>query len=241
MKLTKQIKKIKEIEELIKQYNSEKKYEYVIQDGIVDIKKYLSSTFKILWILKEPHDKGEHGKFDMRHLLQGAKSKNGLNPNMKSTFTNIIYSTYGILNDFTCWNDIDDFRNNHDLIDVLQNIAIINIRKLPGKNKSNEKEIANNYQKYKSIILKQIDVYDPDVIIGGGTIHHLYTDLKLSESEKKILIKFNNIKNHPKAYFTAKNKIIIETCHPNARVKHEQYCDNIINGVKYWSSLEKTS
>ena len=46
MKLTKQIK---EIEELIKQYNSERQYEYVIQDGIVDIKKYLSSTFKIWW------------------------------------------------------------------------------------------------------------------------------------------------------------------------------------------------
>ena len=231
--MTELTKQIKEIDILIeKKYNINKEFDYVILDGIVDIEKYLKSNFKILWILKEPHDKGEHGKFDMRHLLQDAKYKNGLNPNMKSTFTNIIYSTFGILNDFTSWNDIDDFRDNHDLIDVLQNIALINIRKLSGNSSSNDKEIKNTYIANKSLILKQIEIFNPNVIIGGGTISYLYSDLKLSKSRKKTLTKIGNINNYPKAYFTSDNKIIIETCHPAARVNQEQYCNNIINGVK---------
>jgi len=84
--------------------------------------------------------------------------------------------------------------------------------------------------------LKQIEIINPDVIIGGGTIKHLYTDLQLSKANKKTMTKFENIKNHPKAYFTADNKIIIETCHPSAKINQELYCNNIINGVKYWHS-----
>ncbi len=230
-------KQIKEIDMLIeKQYNINNEFDYVILDGIVDVEKYLKSDFKILWILKEPHDKGEHGKFDMRHLIQDAKYKTGLNPNMKATFTNIIYSTFAILNNFISWKKIEDFRENNELIDVLQNIALINIRKLPGDASSDDKEIENTYNAHKLLLLKQIEIINPDIIIGGGTIKHLYTDLKLSKADKKTLTKFENVNNYPKAYFTADKKIIIETCHPAARVSQEVYCSNIINGVKYWHS-----
>jgi len=230
-------KQIKEIDKLIeKQYNINNEFDYVILDGIVDVEKYLKSDLKILWILKEPHDKGEHGKFDMRHLIQDAKYVTGLNPNMKATFRNIIYSTFGILNNFISWKKIEDFRNNHELIDILQNIALINIRKLPGEARSKDKEIENAYIAHKLLLLKQIEIINPDVIIGGGTIKHLYTDLQLSKANKKTMTKFENIKNHPKAYFTADNKIIIETCHPAAKINQELYCNNIINGVKYWHS-----
>ena len=46
-----------EIEELIyKNYVDEHGLCEPIVDGIVDLEMYLQSKFKILWILKEPHD-----------------------------------------------------------------------------------------------------------------------------------------------------------------------------------------
>ena len=172
----------------------------------------------------------------MRHLIQDAKYETGLNPNMKATFRNIIYSTFGILNNFVRWKKIEDFRDNNELIDILQNIALINIRKLPGNARSDDRKIGKAYTAHKLLLLKQIEIINPDIIIGGGTINYLYTDLKLSKANKKKLTKLENINSCPKAYFTTDNKIIIETCHPAASVNQEVYCNNIINGVKYWYS-----
>jgi len=60
---------------------------------------------------------------------------------------------------------IEDFRGNYELIDILQNIALINIRKLPGNSSSDDKEIENAYTVHKSLLLKQIEIINPDIII----------------------------------------------------------------------------
>jgi len=88
------IKKQVEIDNLI---NKKYKSKSVINDGIVDIDLYINAKYKILWILKEPHDDSkELIGWDMRDLLRDAKYYTGLNPDMKSTFPLIIYSTYSI-------------------------------------------------------------------------------------------------------------------------------------------------
>ncbi len=165
--------------------------------------------------------------WDMRHLIRDARYSNGLNPDMNSTFSPIIYATYGILNNFMIWDKMDYIIDNPNMIDILQNIALINIRKLSGGATSKDKEIQTAYNKYKSLILKQIEVFEPDIIIGGNTIKYLYDDLGLSNFQKK--------GNYPVDYYTSNEKIIIDAYHPAARIDKEQYCDSIVSSVKEWS------
>ncbi|NOZ35913.1 MAG: hypothetical protein GXO80_11520 [Chlorobi bacterium] len=221
-------KQIEEIDKLIK-----KKYgKDYISDGIVDIDKYLKAEYKILWILKEPHDKGGYENWDIRNLLKDAKYENGLNPDMRATFSNIIYASYGILNGFKLWDDIDYISENHDIIDVLQEIAFININKLPGENTSNDSKIQEAFNKFKEIIEKQIEVFKPDIIIGGNTIYKYMSDF-FKLKDLKIVKKIEYLE-----YYPTEERVLIDAWHPANMKKgltKEKYCDGIINAAKDWA------
>jgi hypothetical protein len=228
-------KRIAEIDKLIDE-KFEGNGKYVIHDGIVDINKYLKSRFKILWVLKEPHDKGgAPNGWDIRDLLKEySKDENGLNPDMKQTFTPIIYTTYSILNDLA-WDEISYINKDHSLIDVLKSIALINIKKLPAGAKSFDNEIEEAYDKYKSIILKQINDYEPDIIICGNTFRFLVSDLtklyKLKGPEGQ--------DDQTDSHFNDK-LLILDVYHPaQISVKQEIYCKGIIVAVNNWIKIKK--
>ena len=224
MKKTQLQEKVRKIDELIKaEYGKN-----VILDGIVDHEKYLNAKFKILWILKEPHDKGGQQEWSMRDLIKDAKYSEGLNPDMKYTFTNIIYSTYSIFNNFVSWNEMDYMEDKPEMIEYLQKIALINIKKLPAGSSSKDNEIQSAYQKYRSIILKQIETFEPNIIIGGNTIKYIQEDLELS--------KFPKIEKDLIWYYLLDDKIVIDAYHPASRINNEQYCNSIIDAVKEWSN-----
>jgi len=203
----------------------------VILDGIVDTDRYYSAKYKILWILKEPNDTnlnedGIIGNWDMRRFIlddvRGYK-------HWKRTYLPIVYSVWGIFNNFCLWNDMDDYDNCPEMLDVLQEIAFINIKKIPGTSRSEEYKIAQAYSLYKNIILKQIELFSPDIIICGGTIHHLLNDLS---------IPFDKLQEQH--YYINKNKIYISNYHPNQRtIKQSEYCNHIINSAKEWANRAK--
>ncbi len=227
------IKKEAEIENLIKKsYNSKS----VIKDGIVDIDLYIKAKYKILWVLKEPHDKSkELIGWDMRDLLNDAKYESGLNPDMKSTFPLVIYSTYSILNDLIVWDKIPYMKDDSDLIDILKSIAIINIKKLPASSQSKDNEIQDAYNQYKSIILKQIMDYEPDIIICGNTFKYMKEDLiELLE------LKEPKTQNYPTDHYYNDKKLVIDTYHPNQKsITHIKYFEGIIDAVKKWEKSKK--
>ena len=63
-------------------------------DGIINFEKYSANPLKILWILKDPNSYEE--KQDWRKELK--EISNGNLGAFRNTFENIIYITYGILN-----------------------------------------------------------------------------------------------------------------------------------------------
>lgn len=235
---------IKRLNELIKKEYSKEEEKYVILDGIVDIEKYLSADFKILWVLKEPHDKGDAPEgWSMINLLNEAGDKTVLNPDMQPTFRRIIYSTYGILKGFLSLSEMDKIQENHNMIDILQSIALINIRKLPGPKKSDKKIIEETYQKYRTIILKQIKVIEPDIIIiGVNTIKDLINDLSK--------VNHKHVEIYPIDYYLSNKRIVIDAYHPlvtkgnpnysGGSVSDEIYCNSIIEAVKNWY-IKKTN
>lgn len=207
---------------------------YVITDGIVDISKYLNSKFKILWILKEPHDKGETSDgWDIRDLMKNYAIKNStLNPDMKPTFTQIIYSTYSILNNFELWDEMPYIDDNLELIDILKSIALINIKKLPAGSVSNDNEIQKAYQKYKNVIIEQIKSYKPDIIICGNTFKFLRSDLM-----ELFQLKEPEFQNYPTDHYFTDKVIVLDVFHPAQRnsAKKDDYVNGIIEAVKTWS------
>jgi len=121
------------------------------------------------------------------------------------------------------------------LIDILKSIAIINIKKLPGLAKSEDKKIQDAYNLYKFIILKQITDYEPDIIICGNTFKYMKDDiLKLLE------LKEPNKQNFPTDHYYSDEKLVIDTYHPcQTSITHKEYFDRIIDAVKKWLKAKK--
>lgn len=221
--------KTNEIDALVKsKMTNEAEDIYPVCDGIVKEKEYSQSKFKILWILKEPHDK-EGGDWDMKKFI-GDKKELMSYPNWKRTFNPIIYVTFSILNNFMVYDDMYNIPDKPEMIDILRNIAFINLKKIPGETVSQHHVIKEAYEKYKDIILQQIETYNPEIIICGGTMSFIAKDLGVDGK----LIDQDSIK-----YFSTSDKIYIDALHPNQRGCQEDYCNDIINAAKIWSDNKK--
>lgn len=206
---------------------------YPIYDGIVDIEQYLKSKYKIMFILKEPYDQadGSGGRWHIRDIF----SKGGYGKS-SNTFYPLIYIAYGILNNFSLWNDMNYVQDAFDEMNgYLFKIAYINISKLPALKppRTSFQDIIAAYKRDRatdSIILKQIDAYQPDIVIGFGIRDILYHDLALYQPEGKSYWKSEK---HP-------NLIYIKTYHPNqTELLQQEFVDSIINSAKQYLTTDK--
>jgi len=230
--------KSKELDTLINStITSTQEDTFPILDGIVDPERFLSAKYKILWILKEPYDDFDDegvpfgGGWDLKEVL---KSKNSIQEyeGGKPTFKPMLYTSWGILNNFCLWNDMGNVEKDISMMEALKSIAYINVKKIPGHKSSYYKVIQDAYDQHKNILLKQIEYINPDIIIGGSTLGLFLNDLQLSRNE--------TVRHRGINYFIKNGKIFIEAYHPAQRtsstgVTQEQYCDDIITAVQVWA------
>ena len=210
--------------------STDKKIESVV-DGIINIDKYLKAKYKILWILKESNDvlDGEGGGWSLPEKLDELKFWDEQPPGGKVTFQRMIYSSFGILNDFVLWNDMPSIYQK-EVFKTIKEIAYINVKKIPGGNRANEKLIRQAYNENKDLLIKQINVYNPDIIIAGNTLHYFFEDLPIPFE--------NKISNSKTAYYPSDDKLYINAYHPAVRkvtIEEKDYCNDIILAVKDWT------
>jgi len=201
----------------------------LIPDGIVDIQKYLSSSVKILWILKEVNSNDEN--WDLRDALNGEiKVEKGLKEGWERTFTPVIYTTLGILNNED-WHTMGDFKLNPDLIDCMQQVAYINVKKIGGGSNASDNEIKNFYQENKEVLNEQIQLINPDVIIFGNTMNYFEDGIF-----DKMFGQFDVNKEDDNLHiYRNSHHLLLHAYHPNnRRISHQLYCDTIINTVHNW-------
>lgn len=206
----------------------------VVPDGIVDFEEYLKARFKILWILKEPYDDIDNNGKPFGggwHLRQVILERNSFDQYTggRRTFEPMIYTTWGILNDFCQWQDMKDVRDDSDMLKALRSIAYINVKKIPGRTSSPQSEIEYAYEQHQDILHEQIRKYDPDIIICGATLFHFMPRLGIKREE---LISAGSVN-----YVIREKKIYIEAYHPAQRksstgVSQKDYCNDIINLIK---------
>ncbi len=195
-----------------------------IRDGVCDFEGYLSSNPKVMWILKEPN-----GQISDEEIEGGGWSivedsfRNDLKGVSKQpTWQKIIYVMYGYLN--SCkYDDMDYVASNTEMAKVIQNIAYLNIGKMPGRNRTTTNIIEQYYQQWKPILYRQIETYAPDVIIFGNTFEHFRTDLIKDELKQ--------IDGSPGwvEVFECKGRFLLSAYHPLQRWGDKEYINTLID------------
>ena len=202
-----------------------------ILDGIIDESKYLSGIPKILWILKEPYDKGDG--------FGGSNSRDDIKNNLASyfkipTWKRIAYSSYGIINGMT----YEKVKERTQIHEILNSIAYINVSKFPANTTSGNrwKYFENIFEKCEFVLLEQIKSYNPEVIIIGNITYLFLPAFDLTWEDKVLLPLMK------KFYFLKPDKLIIDAYHPGVREKdisEADYCNAIISTAQDWLNNRK--
>lgn len=175
----------------------------IVEDGIVDENEYLSSKYKILYVMKEVNSSEA---WDLRKFLY-----DGGRP---QTWDNIARWTQGILNIHTeySWDELS--KNNEKRRKIyLKKIGSINLKKTGGGYTSKIKEISKAARENKAIIKNQIEIYKPDIIICCGTAGYFVNSIYDSKEIKW------SMTQRGVEYIKYKEKTILSFAHPEARIR----------------------
>lgn len=206
---------IKEKEEILF-YKLKSQNPDIITDGIVDENQYLSSKYKILYVMKEVNG----GKdWDLREFLyDGGRSQ---------TWDNVARWTQGILNldkEYS-WEELSK-ENKERRETYLKKIGSINLKKTGGGHTSVEKEISKAAWENKEIIKKQIELYNPDIIICCGTAGDFVKSV-LDPKEINWTMTQRGVE-----YIKYKEKTILSFAHPEARIRDAYLYYALVDAVR---------
>lgn len=201
-------------------------------DGVFNIEDYCQSKPRILWILKQPYDeiKGDiacGGGWD----VFGAFNNEDAYTNR--TWRPVIYSLYGIRNK-QLYDEMPDISDDKSMIDLLKEIAYINVDKMPGLTTTSDKESIVAYEHWKGIINEQIHLYDPQVICFANTFWLFKKDWGITDGTECETVPLAKDKNM--LVYKIDGKLCLDTYHPAQRMfPIEDYVDAIIKTVnKYF-------
>lgn len=220
-------------QEMKRRMNCSNSNRQIITDGIVNFEKYSKSNFKISWMLKEPYDNydGTGGGWDYSELFPLDKDLYDTFKLNKPTFHPIIYASYAILNDFMMCSDMDWISDNHEMCNILYEIAFMNCQKLPAKGATitDFSDLYKSIKKNGDLLQKQIQLIDSEILIFGNTFE-LYKEILDLKDEKLI-------NNGSSDYLIKNNQIYISSYHPSQRkIARETYVNDIVNCVKTWQT-----
>lgn len=199
-------------------------------DGVIDFDEYLSSDLKVAWLLKEPYDEFDAqgkpcgGGWSFRDGFSD-HDENWIKPSGYKLWANpvwqkIAYIMYGYLNG-RIWKSLPWMRDKPQMMCAINSIAVFNVSKMPAWSNSS----SGWYRQYfndvwQDIVMKQLEVYDPDVVICGNTFDCLKP---IIESELKLEVETSN---DWVDHYKWGNRHLIDTYHPGR--KGGAYVDAII-------------
>ena len=198
-----------------------------VKDGAVNPEAYAISNPKVLYILKEANG-GKEKQWaggDLRDLLN--------KPTRWQTWNNVARWQYAIahLEKSIDWKEVD-YISKSKRTELLNNISVINLKKVPGSKQSNMNEIKSFAQKDIAFIKAQIAIYKPNIVICGGT-GNIVKELKIMGSfskwnTSKRGIEYCNLNQtiilnfkHPGVY-SAKKKLFWDVVHTLREVQQKE-------------------
>jgi hypothetical protein len=207
----------------------------LIYDGILDFEEYFSGKAKIAWILKEPYDDFDEngnpigGGWHFREALLPKKAISEFSKGSRNTYEPMIYSTFSTLNGFPNSKEMDYISDRPEMLNSLKNIAYINVKKTAGQTQTPDSVLYQAYQNHKELLLKQIELCNPDILIFGNTYKYFENDLSIKQTDF--------IKNDSLEYVIKDNRLYIRAYHPAQRKASTgyskwDYIDDIVNTSK---------
>lgn len=157
------------IRELAKKNGAKDKNICTVLDGVGEIEEYLQSDPKIMWILRGPYDddpKECHDNGYHEYKIWDCWEKPTAN---LPTWTPLIYILHAVRHHFESGERIElcDMHQIDDLmLSEFKGTAYINICKTAYEH---EDSVEKSAEPWKEIVLEQIALYNPDIIIFGGT------------------------------------------------------------------------
>lgn len=209
-----------------------------IYDGIYSAEKYLSAPLHLMWVLKEPYDDSDEngnpsggGWSIPRDLFKNPTVYASGGPSSKM----VTRLSYCLLNG-KMYAESQDLTGAAEITESLQNIAYINISKMPAGTTTNDATLPEKYEIWKPVLLKQIETYSPDIIIFGATFNYFASDL-FGGSFPETNYKFGMAKGYRRS-----NALLISAYHPGFPKNGEtqdNYASEIIKVVNTWKSQRK--
>ena len=199
---------------------------YPITDGVADADAYLASNPKVMWVLKEPYDELDNdqpqggGWSITEDCFAKIEQKS-----VALTWHNIVYVMYGIRHGIK-WDKIPNIRQDKSITNVLKEIAYINVSKMPNRSVTKDSELRRFYETWKYILWKQINLYNPDIIIFGATFQ-LFKDDFARKGDLREVTDYG--------VWAWNNKLLLAANHPQIRQKREEYVDNLINIINTYN------
>ena len=154
-------------EELLKE--ARKQYPDMVLDGAVDNACWSKERIRVLWVLKEMKEfpKGN----DLRNLLRQIANDpepDKVYTNWKLAYKSLINASYELINNERRVDSLYDKRV------ILNHIAVVSINKDISPRMSSFSELSEAADKFREIILKQINLLDPTIVILADAFHYLY-------------------------------------------------------------------
>jgi len=143
------------INELFEMWKKSRKFKYFVSDGVIDPEVYFSNNVKVLFITKEANDGDDGGDYNLcTEILK--------HENYKPFIRHMIQWTWAINENFPEEiNFCDEIKNKY-----LRSFAVLNLKKIGGGSISKNHNILQYANRDKDFIIKEIEIIDPDVIIG---------------------------------------------------------------------------
>ena len=213
--------KHREIDDLIGNLSGEESR--VFYDGAIDLNRYNLASQRILWILKEAVEDYGADRYN-NQLIDDNMNYRTFCPTLEV----VAYASYGILRRKSLWSDIPYIYDDDGPAEALREIAIINVSKAMGESISPDSRILSAYQENKELIKKQLDFYDPEIVILGFPE-------ACSQIVQDIIAQDGSIQGSGRvgdcAYFVTPTRKFIWHYHPAQRGSREIYTEEILSAA----------
>lgn len=202
-----------------------------IPDGIVNEEKWSMANTKALFLLKEVNAENDTEEWDERDYLNRYNTEPRYIKTHSPTITSLTEWIHAIHSkDNLKWSDVvKQTRNTEVQSELLKQIALVNLKKVPGGGTIDYRKFDTYWKNTKNIqnLKEQLNIYldsenHPDFIICGATswaYKEIFKDSCLCWKETKRGISF--CKHN--------NTIVIDYCHPQARIS---------SNIKYYALFD---
>lgn len=221
--------KCQELDQRIRSIQKIEPFDCYIQDGIVNIERWRNQQIRPLFIGKEGYELGEKIESSVTTWLNDTpEDACWASPR---TWQTIAYTSFGLQNDCIPFGQMPWIHEDSKVGDALRTIAFINVGKYGAERTTPWKRLNGLYQQNSHILHDQIELFQPNVIIGWNT-------LDFFERDPDFMRRFSGVPRVRKTqgaveYCVAEGRLFVFAYHPAyLGVKQQNFVDSILDAVR---------